>query len=119
MGSGVLWKYGPEVWIFLDLRSYIYLPYISFRDEIITITAREMEFLALSMCSTKEGYQTRIGEKVDAIRRVLPDVLTGRDKPDGDEDEVFEDAQVILDSINRASGSLAGIGKQSRRTEYA
>ena len=76
-----------------------YLPTRYSRDEIITATARETEFSALSMCSTQQGYKTRVGETVDMIRKVLPELLSDSDRRGGD--EAFDDAQEILNSMHR------------------
>jgi bloom syndrome protein len=81
---------------------------MSFRDEIITVAVREAEFSALSMCSTQQGYKMRIGETVDTIKKVLPELL--RDSRRGGDEEAFDDAQEILDSMNRAYKSLGRKG---------
>lgn len=86
----------------------------SLKDETITLAASEAEFSALSMCSTQQGYKTRIGETVDIIRKVLPELLRDGSKHDSGE-EAFEDAQEILDSVNRAYKNLCTNGK--RRAE--
>jgi hypothetical protein len=80
-----------------------------FRDEIVTLAAREAEFSALSMCSTKQGYKKRINDTVNIIKKVLPELLKNRGK-DGNE-EAFEDAQEIFDSMNRACEKLGRKGK--------
>jgi hypothetical protein len=76
----------------------------------VTIAAREIEFLALSMSSTQQGYKMRIAKTVDAVQ-VLPDLLRDNGHGGDEDSEAFEDAQVILDSVKRAYKGLDKKGK--------
>jgi len=102
-------KHGHEVRAFVDLLPWLLM--LS-RDEVMTIVARETEFSAFSMCSTQQGYQVRIGEAVDVVRKILPELLRDSGGRGGG---AFEDAQDILDSLHRACEGLRRKGK--RRAE--
>ncbi|KAK7022124.1 ATP-dependent DNA helicase [Favolaschia claudopus] len=73
------------------------------RTSILNNTAHSLEFSVHSMCSTSEGYGRRSEATVDAVRflgKHWAKLSDSSHQPE--EDEEWEDAQAVLDSLNEA-----------------
>ncbi|KAK7048706.1 ATP-dependent DNA helicase [Favolaschia claudopus] len=73
------------------------------RTSILSDTAHSLEFSVHSMCSTSEGYGRRSEATVDAIRYLGKHWVKLSDSSrQPEEDEEWEDAQAVLDSLKEA-----------------
>jgi hypothetical protein len=62
------------------------------------------------MCSTAEGYETRIVDVAEAVVQLLPRMLKERLGVDAGEE--FEDAQEVIEAMGRACKNQRRKGKQ-------
>jgi hypothetical protein len=81
---------------------------ITRRLQVLSATAKELEFIAHSFCSTAEGYQTRVLSQVSAVKLLKNEKVWGNGVVD---DEEFEDASEVVSVLRRIS-SAARKGKQ-------
>ncbi|KAH9947446.1 ATP-dependent DNA helicase [Amylocystis lapponica] len=65
------------------------------RAHILSTTARELEFLAQSLCSTEEGYRARSREKIQAVKLLASADAWEKDNAD------FEDSREVIDIVQR------------------
>ena len=77
-----------------------------YRGKILSAVAIDAERAAMLMCSTPEGYNARIREKVDAVKVVLPQMLksgpSNGTHGEFSDEEAYEDAQEVVVLLNRA-----------------
>lgn len=68
---------------------------INSRNEVVAMTARDIEFSSFSFSSSPEGYQRKIITQVNAVR------MLAQPKPWNKEHEAFEAAQDVLRSLEQ------------------
>ncbi|OBZ71199.1 Bloom syndrome protein [Grifola frondosa] len=73
------------------------------RTHVVAMVARELEFSALSLCTTHEGYKARSADKVQAVRLLAKAGAWDKKLQKGDED--FLDAEEVLDLMKRVCAS--------------
>ncbi|RPD77979.1 ATP-dependent DNA helicase [Lentinus tigrinus ALCF2SS1-7] len=70
------------------------------KNDIISTTARELEFAVHCLCRTKEGYTQRAEEKVRAVKNLIrPEAWSSA----GAADERLEDAREVADVVRQVS----------------
>ena len=84
----------------------------SVRNAILSQTAQELEFRAMSMCTTVDGYKTRADSQVDAVKMLRgPNIWAEQSGP---EDEDAEDARNVIEIMQRLC-KTTGKGKEKGR----
>ncbi|KAI0917389.1 hypothetical protein AcW1_007413 [Taiwanofungus camphoratus] len=76
------------------------------RNGILSNIARELEFLAHSLCTTQDGYRARSDDKVQAVK-----LLVNSKAWEKNGDDNFEDAREIADVVRRTCAGRKGKGK--------
>lgn len=71
------------------------------RDGVISAAAQELEFSALSLCSTVDGYGQRTTEKIEGIHMLAQSGFWNSD----DNNEDFEDGKEVVEIMRRLSGN--------------
>ena len=68
------------------------------RNDVLSTTARELEFSVHCLCRTKEGYAQRAEEKVRAVKNLArPEAWSTT----GSADEELEDAREVANAVRQ------------------
>ncbi|GBE85105.1 ATP-dependent DNA helicase [Sparassis crispa] len=85
-------------------------PDLDKRNNVLANAARELEFIAHSLCTTHDGYKARVDERIQGIKLLVKPEAWGKGK-DG-----FEDADEVVEVLRRLCASRSkGKGKAKRR----
>ncbi|KAF7987033.1 hypothetical protein HWV62_149 [Athelia sp. TMB] len=84
------------------------------RNAILSQTAQELEFRAMSLCTTVDGYKARADSQVDAVKILRgPNIWAAQAGP---EDEDGEDARNVIEIMQRlckTTGKNKGKGRET------
>ncbi|KNZ73146.1 Bloom syndrome protein [Termitomyces sp. J132] len=94
----ILMLHGDETWKALGAA----YTSVEARENLICSAAKELEFISLSMSSTRDGYTQRVNETVTVIGADVRQLLLAEEAPCPDDDD---DAQIISGLIRKLSRS--------------